>query len=390
MANLIRNYWSYMVIFCGHFPDGAEKFTQEEFENETQAEWYLRQMLGSANFHAGPVMAFMSGNLCYQIEHHLFPDLPSNRYAEIGERVRALCEKYDLPYTTGSLGRQYMQSFWTIVKLALPNRFLKATSDDAPETNSELKFRIRDGMRESFGVDPDTGSAADCARRCVKSRPGQSPPRDLAAFVDATVSEYSLTVAVSGRDRLLGEALKLFASRGYAATSVADIQKAAGLAPGSGALYKHFASKRALLEAAVAHRIESIVAAREEYDAESPAGVEKAVRRAGQLIRDNLADSEDVLRVTLRESDELGDLNERTWKVITDNAYQRFTDELVASNRAGITNVPDPQATAAVAISSLTYAATLRALTGHTPGDVNDDRFFEAWVFQTVRALAQP
>ena len=73
-----------MVIFCGHFPDGAEKFTREEYEAETHAEWYLRQMLGSANFHAGPLMAFMSGNLCYQIEHHLFPDLPSNRYAEIG------------------------------------------------------------------------------------------------------------------------------------------------------------------------------------------------------------------------------------------------------------------------------------------------------------------
>ena len=157
VANLIRNYWSYMVIFCGHFPDGAEKFTKEEFESETQAEWYLRQMLGSANFHAGPLMAFMSGNLCYQIEHHLFPDLPSNRYAEIGERVRALCEKYDLPYTTGPLLRQYSQSFWTIAKLALPNRFLKATSDNAPETNSELKFRIREGMRESFGIDPATG-----------------------------------------------------------------------------------------------------------------------------------------------------------------------------------------------------------------------------------------
>ena len=87
-------------------------------------------------------MAFMSGNLCYQIEHHLFPDLPSNRYAEIGERVRALCDKYDLPYTTGSLGRQYLQSFWTIAKLALPDKLLKATSDDAPETHSELKFRI--------------------------------------------------------------------------------------------------------------------------------------------------------------------------------------------------------------------------------------------------------
>jgi AcrR family transcriptional regulator len=194
-------------------------------------------------------------------------------------------------------------------------------------------------------------------------------------------------MAASGRDRLLAEALKLFAARGYAATSVADIQQAAGLAPGSGALYKHFASKRALLEAAVAHRIEGIVAAREEYDAESPAGVEKAVRRAGQLIRRSLAQSEEVLRVMLRESDELGDLNEQTWKVITDNAYQRFTDELVASNRAGITDVRDPEAAAAVAISSLTYAATLRALTGHSPGNVDDDRFFEAWVHQTVSAL---
>ncbi|MCF6390393.1 acyl-CoA desaturase [Mycobacterium sp. MBM] len=157
VANLIRNYWAYMVIFCGHFPDGAEKFTEAEFERETHGEWYLRQMLGSANFHAGPLMAFMSGNLCYQIEHHLFPDLPSNRYAEIAARVQALCDKYDLPYTTGSLVRQYSQSWWTIAKLALPNRFLKATADDAPETNSELKFRIRGGVRETFGVDPRTG-----------------------------------------------------------------------------------------------------------------------------------------------------------------------------------------------------------------------------------------
>jgi NADPH-dependent stearoyl-CoA 9-desaturase len=52
---------------------------------------------------------------------------------------------------------QYMQTFWTILKLSVPNKFLQATSDDAPETLSELKFRIREGARESFGVDPDTG-----------------------------------------------------------------------------------------------------------------------------------------------------------------------------------------------------------------------------------------
>lgn len=140
MANLTRNLWSYVVIFCGHFPDGAEKFSADVLENETNGEFYLRQMLGAANFKAGPIMAFSSGNLCYQIEHHLFPDLPSNRLAEISVRVRELCDKYDLPYTSGSIFRQYFLTLRTIHKLALPDRLLSATADDAPETASEKKF----------------------------------------------------------------------------------------------------------------------------------------------------------------------------------------------------------------------------------------------------------
>lgn len=142
VANGLRNVWAYLVIVCGHFADGAEKFTEAVLEDETKAEWYLRQMLGTANFHAGPVMAFMSGNLCYQIEHHLFPDLPSNRYPEVAAKVRALCVTYDLPYTTGPLVRQYLLTVRTICKLALPDRFLSASSDDAPETASEHRFRI--------------------------------------------------------------------------------------------------------------------------------------------------------------------------------------------------------------------------------------------------------
>ena len=139
-ANLLRNLWAYVVIFCGHFPDGAEKFAADVLEHETRPDWYLRQMLGAANFKAGPLLAFSSGNLCYQIEHHLFPDLPSNRYAQIAVRVQALCDKYDLPYTTGSLVHQYLLTLRTINKLALPDGFLVATCDDAPETASERKF----------------------------------------------------------------------------------------------------------------------------------------------------------------------------------------------------------------------------------------------------------
>ena len=59
-ANLMRNVWSYMIIFCGHFPDGAMHFTEEEIEDETRAEWYLRQMLGSANFEGGPLLHILS------------------------------------------------------------------------------------------------------------------------------------------------------------------------------------------------------------------------------------------------------------------------------------------------------------------------------------------
>ncbi|WP_280239404.1 fatty acid desaturase family protein [Nocardia abscessus] len=152
-ANAIRNVWSNAVIFCGHFPDGAEKFTKADIDGETKGQWYLRQMLGSANISGGPVIHFMTGNLSHQIEHHLFPDLPSNRYADIAVRVRELADKYDLPYTTGSLPVQYFKAWRTILKLALPNKYLRATADDAPETASERRF----AGSTTATVDPVTG-----------------------------------------------------------------------------------------------------------------------------------------------------------------------------------------------------------------------------------------
>ncbi|GAC47370.1 fatty acid desaturase family protein [Gordonia aichiensis] len=165
-ANVIRNLWAYVVIFCGHFPDGAEKFTVDTLDDETPGQWYLRQMLGSANFNAGPAMAFMSGNLCYQIEHHLYPDLPSNRLADISVRVRELCDKYDLPYTTGSLWVQYLKTLRTINKLALPDRFLRDSADDAPETASERRFA---GLDKAMGLKTALGEVRR-QRRLRRSR----------------------------------------------------------------------------------------------------------------------------------------------------------------------------------------------------------------------------
>jgi linoleoyl-CoA desaturase len=155
VANVIRNVWANAVIFCGHFPDGAEKFTRTDMIGETKGQWYLRQMLGSANFEGGPALRFMSGNLCHQIEHHLYPDLPSNRLHEISFRVREVCDKYDLPYTTGSFLVQYGKTWRTIAKLSLPNKYLRDDADDAPETRSERMFaELEPGFA---GTDPATG-----------------------------------------------------------------------------------------------------------------------------------------------------------------------------------------------------------------------------------------
>jgi NADPH-dependent stearoyl-CoA 9-desaturase len=70
-------------------------------------------ILGTANFNVGPLLAFASRNLCYQIEHHLFSGLPSNRYAEIATRVRGCATTSTCPHHQGLLG-QYMQTIRTI------------------------------------------------------------------------------------------------------------------------------------------------------------------------------------------------------------------------------------------------------------------------------------
>ena len=119
-ANAVRNIWAHAVIFCGHFPEGVDTFTEEQIEGETRGDWYVRQMIGSANISGSKLMHLMTGNLSFQIEHHLVPDLPSHRYAEVAVKVREICERYGLPYTTGPLPKQVGSSWAKIFRLALP------------------------------------------------------------------------------------------------------------------------------------------------------------------------------------------------------------------------------------------------------------------------------
>ncbi|MEJ7602148.1 MAG: acyl-CoA desaturase [Kofleriaceae bacterium] len=120
VANLTRNVWSFAIIFCGHFPAGVVVHREVDPDEESRGAWYLRQLLGSANIEGGRTFHVLSGHLSHQIEHHLFPDLPAARYPALAPKVRDICERYGLPYNTGSFGRQLGSVARQIVRRALP------------------------------------------------------------------------------------------------------------------------------------------------------------------------------------------------------------------------------------------------------------------------------
>jgi NADPH-dependent stearoyl-CoA 9-desaturase len=120
VANAVRNVWAYAIIFCGHFPDQTYTFSQEEAEDESRGGWYVRQLCGAANIEGSPFFHVASGNLGYQVEHHLYPDMPSTRYAEIAPQVKEICERYELPYNSGPFSKQLGTVQRTILRLAFP------------------------------------------------------------------------------------------------------------------------------------------------------------------------------------------------------------------------------------------------------------------------------
>jgi linoleoyl-CoA desaturase len=119
-ANTLRNIWVHTIVFMGHIPEGAQTFTVEQYEAETRGGWYVRQLLGSCNLEGSRLFHVLTGHLSFQIEHHLFPDLPSNRYPEVAAQVRAVCERHQLPYSSGRLGRQYRSVARKILRLSFP------------------------------------------------------------------------------------------------------------------------------------------------------------------------------------------------------------------------------------------------------------------------------
>ena len=122
-------------------------------------------MLGSANFTGPQWMHLLSGYLSHQIEHHLYPDLPSRRYPQIAEVVRPLTEKYGLPYNSAPWWKQYGQVLRTIFKLSLPDR-----------------------QRRGGGGGPDDGGRRRTTSEPEPPRAPQTPAADGSATAEPDVA----------------------------------------------------------------------------------------------------------------------------------------------------------------------------------------------------------
>src|ERR1700748_2375015 len=108
-------------------------------------------MLGSANLTGSRFFHILSGNLSHQIELHLYPDIPAHRYAEIATEVRAICERYGLPYNTGPLHKQFGSVVKKIVKLGLPG---------AGESHPESGTAERQGIERAAQAEHELAVAA--------------------------------------------------------------------------------------------------------------------------------------------------------------------------------------------------------------------------------------
>jgi AcrR family transcriptional regulator len=164
--------------------------------------------------------------------------------------------------------------------------------------------------------------------------------------------------------RIIGAALECFAAKGYAATKISDIERAAGLSVGAGGTYRHFESKRAILEAIV----ELVLDVPDEEIAPPGDDVEAIAREMLDYMRT------DLLRIYFRDLDEFPDQRRRINERTINTSYRTVASRIAAANPT-----IDSDAAAAVLLGSLINFRINEALIGPDANGVDRDRFIRTW-----------
>lgn len=193
------------------------------------------------------------------------------------------------------------------------------------------------------------------------------------------------------RERLLTAALRLFAERGYADVGVGDVEAAVGLAPRRGALYRHFASKEALLEAAVRRYVDTEEEARQEFDSPTDDLTEQATVLARRIL-DEMDTQHDITRILEQDGDRLPALVEEFRIRVSERGYAIVAGILRSwlAQAATRRTAPalDVDATAVLLTGAMVNARRSTWTFGRPPGEVDDERLVAAWARLCLTALA--
>lgn len=196
------------------------------------------------------------------------------------------------------------------------------------------------------------------------------------------------------RQRLLDAALRLFAARGFDGTTVGHIEAAVGLRPRRGALYKHFVSKQALLEAAVRARLDAArtVAAQIGKLEPSPmhdtdvAALGPMIDELGRWFLDEMDRLEDLTRVFERDADRLRGLVPEAHAGLVDLSY-RTAVRLITAVRP---QAEDPEALAVLILAPLVAVRRTEWTYGTPPLGLTDKRLLGQWTQQVLAMLDGP
>ncbi len=194
------------------------------------------------------------------------------------------------------------------------------------------------------------------------------------------------------RQRLLDAGITLFAEKGFAATTVGEIEAAVGLQPRRGALYKHYPSKEALLEEAVRRHIDSVaIGATQVGDLEITSVVaadlellRPLLRALGRWFLDELDRQRDLIRLLEHESQRFAHLTEEVRRDIID-AGNRAASRLLAS---AAPEVDDPEAAAVLLLASLAGVRRTAWTLGSPPLAVDDERVLDRWTDMVLALIS--
>ena len=181
------------------------------------------------------------------------------------------------------------------------------------------------------------------------------------------------------RERILDAALRLFATRGYEATSIGEIEQAAGLVPRSGALYKHFPSKRALIDAALVERFTMLDSIDERIELMPLGDLPAELTLLARLALEELEGEQLLCRLVMKEGDRFPELGDAFHAGIVDRGH-RIAIAWLRNRTAALGNeLPDVEATAQVMTDALIGYVLQETIFGNRTTRVGRERLINAW-----------